>query len=149
MTLEGASAIVYRDVARAPELAARQRIGAGDLAADRIVDCVITERSADREPVLRRPWACPQGAIEALANQEHDTRMAERLRRYRYLGLAPDRQPLRTRGSCSVHTNSGGPFEAIVRLRNRLFNSKLSKPEGPCVSCSYMAVFTEPGAGTS
>jgi acyl-CoA carboxylase subunit beta len=84
---EGASAIVYRDTDRAPELAASQRIRAADLAADRIVDCVIAESSADPERFCRDLGHALHRAIEALANQDDDTRMAERLRRYRSLAV--------------------------------------------------------------
>jgi acyl-CoA carboxylase subunit beta len=91
---EGASAIVYRDVGRAPELAARQRIRAVDLAADRIVDCVIAETSADTRRFCRDLGHALHQAIEALAGQDDDMRMAERLRRYRHLGVPADGPPL-------------------------------------------------------
>ena len=75
---EGASAIIYRDVGRAPELAARQRIRAVDLAEDRIVDCVIAETSADTRRLCRDLRHALHQAIEILAGQDHDMRMAER-----------------------------------------------------------------------
>jgi acyl-CoA carboxylase subunit beta len=70
-----------------------QRIRAVDLAADRIVDCVIAEAPADTERFCRDLGHALHRAIEALADQEGDTRMAQRLRRHRHLGTAPDRQP--------------------------------------------------------
>ncbi len=100
---EGASAIIYRDAGRAPELAARQRIRAVDLAADRIVDCVIAEAPADTERFCRDLGHALHRAIEVLADQDGDTRMAQRLRRYRHLGTAPDRQPLPRGSGCCSH----------------------------------------------
>lgn len=80
---EGASVIVYKDTAHAPELAARQRITAPGLAADGIVDHVIPE-SGDLCRDLARVL---HAELTALARDSDDTRLTARLRRYRNLGL--------------------------------------------------------------
>ena len=84
---EGASAIVYRDPGRAPELAASQRIGSADLAADGIVDVVIPEPPGNAERFCRDLGHALHLALRDLAHQDDDTRLAARLRRYRHLGL--------------------------------------------------------------
>jgi acetyl-CoA carboxylase carboxyl transferase subunit beta len=86
---EGASAIVYRDTSHAAELAERQGIGAADLAADGIVDCVIPEIPADADRFCRDLGHALHRALEDLANADDDTRLAGRLRRYRHLGTEP------------------------------------------------------------
>jgi acyl-CoA carboxylase subunit beta len=91
---EGASAIVYRDTSHAPELAARQGIGSADLAADGIVDQVIPETPAGPHRLCRDLGHALHRALEDLANQGDDTRLAGRLRRYRRLGMSPHRRPL-------------------------------------------------------
>ena len=91
---EGASAIVYRDTGHAPQLAARQRIGSADLAADGIVDQVIPETPADPGRFCRDLGHALHRTLEDLANQDDDTRLAGRLRRYRRLGTSPHRRPL-------------------------------------------------------
>jgi acetyl-CoA carboxylase carboxyl transferase subunit beta len=84
---EGASAIVYRDTAHAPELAEHQRIVAPALAADGIVDCVIAETSDDPGRFARDLGGALHRALEDLVNTSHDVRLAARRRRYRRLGL--------------------------------------------------------------
>jgi acyl-CoA carboxylase subunit beta len=84
---EGASAIVYRDTAHAPELAARQGIGAPDLAANGIVDLVIAEPPADAARLCRDLGEALHRELEDLVNQDDATRLAGRLRRYRHLGV--------------------------------------------------------------
>jgi Acetyl co-enzyme A carboxylase carboxyltransferase-like len=91
---EGVSAIVYRDTSYAPQLAARQRIGSADLAADGIVDQVIPETPADPDRFCRDLGYALHRALEDLANQDDDTRLAGRLHRYRRLGTSPHRRPL-------------------------------------------------------
>jgi acetyl-CoA carboxylase carboxyl transferase beta subunit len=86
---EGASAIVYRDTAHAPELAARQRIRSADLAADGIVDEIIAETPDDADRTCRHLGDALHRALADLANQDDNTRLAERLRRYRRLGMPP------------------------------------------------------------
>jgi acetyl-CoA carboxylase carboxyl transferase beta subunit len=88
---EGASAIVYRDTAHAPELAERQGIGAADLAANGIVDQVIPEPS-DPAALCRDLGHALHRELEALAHQDNATRLTTRLRRYRHLGTPPPRQ---------------------------------------------------------
>jgi len=88
---EGASAIVYRDPGRAPELAARQRIGSADLAAEGIVDRVIAEAPADPGRVCRDLGHALHQALRDLAHTDDDSRLAARLRRYRHLGVPPGR----------------------------------------------------------
>jgi acyl-CoA carboxylase subunit beta len=87
---EGASAIVYRDPdpdhSHAAELAARQRIRSADLAADGIVDLVIPETPGDAGRSCRDLGDALQWALQDLADQDDDTRLAARLRRYRHLG---------------------------------------------------------------
>jgi acyl-CoA carboxylase subunit beta len=86
---EGASAIVYRDPGRAPELAASQGIRAADLAADGIVDRVIAETSGDAVRFCRDLGHALHRALQDLADQDDDARLAARLRRYRRLGVPP------------------------------------------------------------
>ncbi|HEX6454106.1 MAG TPA: carboxyl transferase domain-containing protein, partial [Trebonia sp.] len=79
---EGASAIVYKDTAHAPELAARQRISAPDLAADGIVDRVVAETAGFPQNLASALHA----ELAALARDSADARLTARLRRYRDLG---------------------------------------------------------------
>jgi acetyl-CoA carboxylase carboxyl transferase subunit beta len=80
---EGASVIVYKDTAHAPELAGRQGIRSADLLANGIVDRVIPE-TGDLCRDLGRALLQELGH---LARRDDATRMRERLRRYRHLGL--------------------------------------------------------------
>ncbi len=89
LTPEGASAIIYRDTSHAPELAARQRVGAVDLAADGIVDRVIAQTPADADRFCRDLGDALHRALEDLASQDDDARLTVRLRRYRHLGALP------------------------------------------------------------
>lgn len=79
---EGASAIVYRDTAHAPELAARQGIRSADLAGDGIVDRVIAE-AGDLCGDLARAL---HDELRLVTRQDEGARMARRLERYRRLG---------------------------------------------------------------
>tara|TARA_R110002051_G_scaffold62144_2_gene113778 strand:+ start:6298 stop:7800 length:1503 start_codon:yes stop_codon:yes gene_type:complete len=80
---EGASAIVHRDPSRAPELARQQRIGAGHLLADGIVDEIVPEGAglgvAMAEAITR--------ALDSLAERDPDDRVAAR--RSRFASLTP------------------------------------------------------------
>jgi acyl-CoA carboxylase subunit beta len=79
---EGASAIVYKDTAHAPELAERQGIRSADLLANGIVDRVIPETGdlcRDLGRALHEELGC-------LTRLDDAARMIERLRRYRHLG---------------------------------------------------------------
>jgi acyl-CoA carboxylase subunit beta len=87
---EGASAIVFRDTAHAPELSAAQGVRSVDLRASGIVDTVVPEHpDAADEPVefstrLSAAIAVELSALRAMADSD---RMATRLRRYRNVGL--------------------------------------------------------------
>lgn len=92
---EGASAIIYKDTAHAPELAARQRIRSVDLASDGIVDRVI----ADTDALCRDLGRAVHDELMFLTRQDDAARMTMRLRRYRRLG--------RTRGGSSAGSIMG------------------------------------------
>ncbi|WP_063125293.1 carboxyl transferase domain-containing protein [Nocardia fusca] len=90
---EGASAIVHRDTAHAPELAAAQGIGSAELLADGIVDRIVPEfPDAADEPVefARRTVAAIAAELARLSAQSPAELRASRQRRYRRLGV-PDR----------------------------------------------------------
>jgi acetyl-CoA carboxylase carboxyl transferase beta subunit len=82
---EGASMIVFKDTAHAPELAARQGIRSTDLAADGIVDHVVGDRDPGR--LLGRLGRLLAAELASLATWDDDIRLARRQRRYRQLGL--------------------------------------------------------------
>jgi acetyl-CoA carboxylase carboxyl transferase subunit beta len=87
---EGASAIVFRDTAHAPELSAAQGIRSADLLASGIVDAVVPEHpDAADEPVefSTRLSAAIAVELHALRAMPDPDRMAARLRRYRDIGL--------------------------------------------------------------
>ncbi|MET8875932.1 carboxyl transferase domain-containing protein [Nocardia sp. NPDC004604] len=87
---EGASAIVYRDTAHAPELAAAQGIRAADLLADGVVDRIVPEfPDAADEPVdfARRMVAAIAEELAGLRARPLDELRASRHTRYRRLGL--------------------------------------------------------------
>ncbi len=87
---EGASAIVYRDVEHAPQLAAAQGIRSADLLSRGIVDAIVPEHpDAADEP---KAFTCRLAA--SIANELHllraapaEKRLAARLQRYRRIGL--------------------------------------------------------------
>jgi acyl-CoA carboxylase subunit beta len=87
---EGASAIVFRDTAHAPELAAAQGVRSADLLRNGIVDVIVPEHpDAADEPIefsrrVARAIAAEVGALSAVADPD---RLAQRLARYRRLGL--------------------------------------------------------------
>jgi acyl-CoA carboxylase subunit beta len=87
---EGAAAIVHRDVARAPEMAAAQGVRSRDLLRDGVVDAVVPERpdAADEAGLfLRRVGIVLERELLGLLAQDGDARLTARLRRYRRLGL--------------------------------------------------------------
>ncbi len=89
---EGASAIVFRDVAHAAELAAAQGIRSADLLMSGIVDAVVPEHpDAADEPIefSQRLSRAIAHELHALRGIPADERLAARLRRYRRIGL-PD-----------------------------------------------------------
>jgi acetyl-CoA carboxylase carboxyl transferase beta subunit len=83
---EGASVIVWKDTAHAAELAARQGIRSADLAADGIVDRVVA--SGDPAQLLRDLGRVLDAELRSLATRDDDTRLADRHRKYRALGIA-------------------------------------------------------------
>ncbi|CDO90701.1 accD3 [Mycobacterium triplex] len=90
---EGASAIVFRDTAHAPELAATQGIRSLDLMKSGIVDAIVPEHpDAADEPIEFSQRLCSAIAAEvhALRDIPGDERMAARLRRYRNIGFTPE-----------------------------------------------------------
>ena len=92
-TTEGASAIVFRDTAHAPELAAAQGIRSADLLASGIVDAVVPEHpDAADEPIEFSQRLSNAIAVEvhALRGLPDADRLAARLRRYRRIGLPRD-----------------------------------------------------------
>jgi acyl-CoA carboxylase subunit beta len=90
---EGASAIVFRDTAHAPELAAAQGIRSADLLQSGIVDLIVPEDpDAADEPVefSRRLSGAVAVEVHALREIPPTERLAARLRRYRRVGLPRD-----------------------------------------------------------
>jgi acyl-CoA carboxylase subunit beta len=88
---EGASAILYRTVGRAAEMAERQGVRSLDLLNAGIVDRIIAERpDAADEPqaFLTRAGQVLEHHLIALLGQSAGERLAERERRFRYLGVA-------------------------------------------------------------
>jgi acetyl-CoA carboxylase carboxyl transferase subunit beta len=87
---EGASAIVYRDTAHAPDLAAAQGIRSADLLRAGIVDAVVPEHpDAADEPIefAKRMSQAIARELHALRELPAERRYAERLARYRRIGL--------------------------------------------------------------
>jgi acyl-CoA carboxylase subunit beta len=87
---EGASAIVFRDTAHAPELSAAQGIRSVELLASGIVDAVVPEHpDAADEPVefSERLAAAIAVELHTLRAMPDPDRVATRLRRYRNIGL--------------------------------------------------------------
>jgi acetyl-CoA carboxylase carboxyl transferase subunit beta len=89
---EGASAILHRDLAHAPELAATQRGASWQLLRYGIADAVVPEPlPAHVEPAafLRRLRTALDDQLTALLAQPDDDRLAARHTRWRDLGSAP------------------------------------------------------------
>jgi acetyl-CoA carboxylase carboxyl transferase subunit beta len=87
---EGASAIVYRDTGHAPELAAAQGIRSADLLASGIVDAIVPEHpDAADEPIefSKRLSKAIAGELAAMRQMPDEGRYADRLARYRRIGL--------------------------------------------------------------
>jgi acetyl-CoA carboxylase carboxyl transferase subunit beta len=87
---EGASAIVYRDITHASEMAESQGIRALDLRAQGIVDRIVAERpdAADRpEEFCRRMGAVVEQELARLLGQGREDRLKSRFERFRQLGL--------------------------------------------------------------
>ncbi|MGB8408216.1 MAG: carboxyl transferase domain-containing protein, partial [Mycobacterium sp.] len=87
---EGASAIVYRDTAHAPELAAAQGIRSVDLLRAGIVDAIVPESpDAADNPVefIGRMSAAIADELRQLRTVPTSARLDARLARYRRIGL--------------------------------------------------------------
>ena len=87
---EGASAIVYRDVDHAPELAVAQGIRSADLLRNGIVDAIVPEHTdaADTpSDFTSRLSATIAGELVALRALTAEERLARRLKHYRRIGL--------------------------------------------------------------
>ena len=87
---EGASAIVFRDIGHAPELAAAQGIRSADLLRSGIVDAIVPEYpDAADEPIefSRRLSRAIAAEVHALRGIPAAERLAARLQRYRRIGL--------------------------------------------------------------
>lgn len=87
---EGASAIVFRDVDHAPELAAQQGIRSVELLRNGIVDAIVPERpDAADEPTafIERLSATIAGELHRLRAMPEQQRLVARLERYRRIGL--------------------------------------------------------------
>jgi acyl-CoA carboxylase subunit beta len=87
---EGSSAIVYRDTVHAAELAAAQGIRSADLLRAGIVDAIVPEHpDAADEPIefTKRLSRAIAGELHALTQVPGERRYADRLRRYRRIGL--------------------------------------------------------------
>ncbi|MFD4367123.1 carboxyl transferase domain-containing protein [Rhodococcus sp. NPDC058521] len=90
---EGASAIVHRDTAHAPEMAAAQGVRALDLLRDGVVDAIVPERpDAADEPVefSKRVGRAIARELRDLTSLTEDQRSAARIARYRNLGVPSD-----------------------------------------------------------
>jgi len=91
---EGASAIVHRDIAHAPEMAAAQGVRSADLLANGVVDRVVLEHpDAADEPdeFSRRVGRALEHELLRLLAADPAERLAGRLARYRRLGLSGPR----------------------------------------------------------
>ncbi|MHB1486114.1 MAG: carboxyl transferase domain-containing protein [Acidimicrobiales bacterium] len=89
---EGSSALLYRTSEHAPEVAARQRVTAAELADQGIVDVVVPElpdAAAEPRTFLARLAAQVVSELDGLVNQPPDERLMRRRRRYRSLGTDP------------------------------------------------------------
>jgi acetyl-CoA carboxylase carboxyl transferase subunit beta len=87
---EGASAILYRTVQRAPEIAAAQGVRSLDLLGNGIVDRIIPERpdAADESVEFnRRLGQVLEHELIGLLRRDPADRLAARLRRFRRVGL--------------------------------------------------------------
>ncbi len=89
---EGASAIVFRDIDHAPELAVAQGIRSADLLRNGIVDAIVPERpdAADEpEAFTRRLSDTIADELHRLRLVPDEQRLAARFERYRRIGLVP------------------------------------------------------------
>jgi acetyl-CoA carboxylase carboxyl transferase subunit beta len=87
---EGASAIVHRDLAHAPDMARAQRVRSLDMRAAGIVDRIVAERpdAADEpEEFCRRLGDVLRYELATLLHRDRATLAVERAQRYRALGI--------------------------------------------------------------
>jgi acetyl-CoA carboxylase carboxyl transferase subunit beta len=113
---EGASEIIYRDTAHAPELADRQGIRSADLAAAGIVDRIVAETGADELiPDLGRLLAAE---IASLTGTDDVARLSRRQRKYRRLGAPPGRQSQLPVGPCAGAAGTVPAAPAASAFRN-------------------------------
>jgi acetyl-CoA carboxylase carboxyl transferase subunit beta len=87
---EGASAIIYRTTDRAPEIAQNQGVRSLDLLREGIVDRVVaegTETTAAPKDFMRKLGKVLEQEISTLLLTDPDKRLADRLNRYRNLGI--------------------------------------------------------------
>ncbi|GII83391.1 acetyl-CoA carboxylase [Sphaerisporangium siamense] len=90
---EGASAILYRTIDFAPEIAKAQGVRAADLQRDGIVDRIIPEfpdAAYEPRPFCERVARTLEYEIIGLLDRPAGDRLSARLARYRGLGLRPD-----------------------------------------------------------
>jgi acetyl-CoA carboxylase carboxyl transferase subunit beta len=88
---EGASAIVHRDVSRAPDMARAQGVRSLDMRAAGIVDRIVVEKpdAADEaEEFCARLGEVLRFELATLLHRDRATLVAERVQRYRAIGLA-------------------------------------------------------------
>jgi acetyl-CoA carboxylase carboxyl transferase subunit beta len=86
---EGASAILYRTVDKAPEIAAAQGVRSLDLLRNGVVDRIIAEHpDAAEEPTqfARRLGQVLEHELAGLLGRDPQERIAARLQRFRRLG---------------------------------------------------------------
>ncbi|QLL06690.1 acetyl-coenzyme A carboxylase carboxyl transferase subunits beta/alpha [Mycobacterium vicinigordonae] len=87
---EGASAIVFRDTAHAPELAAAQGIRSADLLASGIADAIVPEHPDAADERVEFSWRLARAIaveVHALRMVPDAQRLDTRLSRYRRIGL--------------------------------------------------------------
>ncbi len=87
---EGASAIIHRDVDHAAQMAQEQGVASADLFAAGVVDRIVPERpdAADEpEEFCRRMGRALSAELAVVLRRDPQTRLADRLSRYRRLGL--------------------------------------------------------------
>jgi len=87
---EGASAIIYRTIDRPPEIAQNQGVRSLDLLREGIVDRVVaegTETTAAPKDFMRKLGRVLEQEISSLLLTDPDKRLADRLDRYRNMGI--------------------------------------------------------------
>jgi len=124
---EGASAILYRDVEHAGELAAAQAIASWELRRFGIVDEIVPEpvpAAADPAGFAARAGAAVQRELRALAAADRGARLAAREARYREVGSAgpaaplvlPEPAPLVGEPEGGESHHDGGELDRLARV---------------------------------